>query len=176
MKLQPFVKVLGVPWFYEKSPVPAMPPLVKPFSPEEDEQIRRLYPHMHTGELAEMMGTDRAPRSVIERARNLGVKKKTIVRKHKDGTVILMPVKPGLPKIKAEIKKPPKTPERKPWTNKELELLREHYPHMLNSELAEIVGHSAISVNQKAHTLGLKKTAETLRRARRTRYELADRP
>lgn len=166
IKIQPFVKVLGVPWFYEKSPVPAMSPLAKPWTKEEDEMIRRHYPTMHTVELAEKMGTDRAPRSVIGRAATLGVKKKIIARKHKDGTVILVPVKPGLPKIKAEIKKPPETPERKPWTNKELELLREHYPHMLNSELAEIVGHPAISVNQKAYKLKLKKTAEALRRAR----------
>lgn len=60
------------------------------------------------------------------------------------------------------------TGKRKPWTEVELIMLREHYHHVRSEDLAIVLGHDTSEVRNKASRLGLKKDkawiAETTRR------------
>lgn len=47
-----------------------------------------------------------------------------------------------------------------PWTDRELELLRELYPHKRTAEVAELIGRSLSSTYGTANKLGLHKSAE----------------
>ncbi len=83
MELQPFVRVLGVPWFYTErklKPVLKIEP-VKPtrnskaldWTAEQDERIRQEYPATDTNALALSLGM--TAKQVRSRARQLGVSK-----------------------------------------------------------------------------------------------------
>ena len=61
-----------------------------------------------------------------------------------------------------------KTPPRKPrnfFTPEEIWLLKKHFPHKLNIELAAMLGRDQSTISNKAMRLGLKKTPETISRA-----------
>lgn len=49
---------------------------------------------------------------------------------------------------------------KNPWTETQIETLKEMYPNTLNSEIAAAIGRNQNSVENKAHALGLKKTRE----------------
>lgn len=82
IEIQPFVKVLGVPWFYPQpdSPVRIVPAgkkykRVNSWTEEEERKLKRLYPTTMTNDLVEMFGFRRSRKSIVERARLLGLKK-----------------------------------------------------------------------------------------------------
>lgn len=82
MQLQPFTRVLGVPWFYPQpdSPVRIVPAgkkskRVDSWTAEEERKLKRLYPTTMTNDLVEMFGFRRSKKSIVERARLLGLKK-----------------------------------------------------------------------------------------------------
>ena len=85
MKLQPFVKVLGVPWFYPQPKQPEAAAKIAPvgkkylrsdsWTAEGERKLKRFYPTTMTDDLVEMFGFRRSRKSIIERARVLGLKK-----------------------------------------------------------------------------------------------------
>lgn len=169
MNLQPFTQVLGVPWFYTKTPL-EMKPIYFAWTPEEDELICKHYPMMHTEDFAQLMfektGTGRSLRSITARARFLGVKKEMIIRKRSNGKVVsfLAGQPPKRPRVK-ETGMPKQ--KRNSWTNQEIKKLIELYPHHTSEELAEVLEHPINAIRCKGSKLGLKKTQETLLRARK---------
>jgi len=48
----------------------------------------------------------------------------------------------------------------KRWKKNEVDFLIENYPHKKTAELAELLGRNPMSLQQKAHVIGLKKSAE----------------
>lgn len=62
---------------------------------------------------------------------------------------------------------------RKPWTEVDLNMLRDHYHNVRSEDLAAVLGHHASEVRNKAAKLGLKKDkawiAETARRTTKAR-------
>jgi hypothetical protein len=52
--------------------------------------------------------------------------------------------------------------ERNHWTDQQIALLREHYPHKPLMDLKKIIGRKGPSIYNKAFALGLKKSAEYL--------------
>lgn len=54
---------------------------------------------------------------------------------------------------------------RSPWTPRQLDLLRKHYPNQRAIDLVSIVGHSKTSIYGKAKQLGLRKSEEFLNSA-----------
>ncbi len=68
-----------------------------------------------------------------------------------------------LAKDKAEPGPAHGSPVRMPrWSVQDVDTLARLYPHRENLEIARILGRSAISVANKAHKMGLKKTADNL--------------
>lgn len=67
-------------------------------------------------------------------------------------------------------------PKRERWTNKQLALLREWYPHKPAEELQKIVGRDVPSIYAKANKLGLKKTPEYLAGPHACRLRRDDNP
>lgn len=53
---------------------------------------------------------------------------------------------------------------RRHWTEAELAVLREHYPHRPSHEVAALLGVSVRRVQQKAYDLDIRKTPETIAR------------
>lgn len=155
MNLRPFTQVLGVPWFYGSTK-----PVNNKWTSAEDEMIKAHYPTMHTGELAEkiteMFGFDRDAKGIVARAKILGVRKMVIIRKRGDKISVV-----------AKSKSSKETISHKVWTKEEENLLKELYPHHASEELAEIIGHPINAIRCKGGELGLKKTQETLLRARK---------
>ncbi len=47
---------------------------------------------------------------------------------------------------------------KKPWSAKDIELLKKLYPNRRTKEVAKAMGRSEASINQKAFTLRLRKT------------------
>lgn len=51
----------------------------------------------------------------------------------------------------------------KPWTDEEIELLKDIYPHRCNNDLVEVFDRPKKSIRLKANSLGLYKTEETIK-------------
>lgn len=77
MILRPYVKVLGVPWFYSKKEVeiPKVRKVTKGhnWTEEQDEAIARLYPDTDTNEISKHLGI--TAKQIRRRAHFLGVEK-----------------------------------------------------------------------------------------------------
>lgn len=85
--LQPFTRVLGVPWFYpQKEPLPKLVPVRRQgdtrnskalvWTAEQDKRIRQEYPTHNTNALAKELG--RTARQVRARAASLGITKNRV--------------------------------------------------------------------------------------------------
>lgn len=61
----------------------------------------------------------------------------------------------------SNIRKGQKT-EYREWSDDDLKVLIENYPHMRTADIASMLGRSKQSVDHKAQRLGLKKTADCL--------------
>lgn len=65
---------------------------------------------------------------------------------------------------------------RKPWTDEQLAILRDRYPHEPTGALVALIGRTASSIYGKAAQLGLKKTAEYLAGPHACRLRRDDNP
>ena len=55
--------------------------------------------------------------------------------------------------------------KRRLWTQQEDDIIRTHYPHMINEEIQELLPHRTNSmIYNRAHFLGVRKTIETITR------------
>lgn len=104
----------------------------RPWSGEETKLLRKLYPNMSSRDIACRIG--RSASSVSQRAVMLGFEKS-----------------------QEYLESLGRTGEVKPWTARDIELVKKMYPIMKASEVADYLGRSRSMVTKYACSLGLKK-------------------
>jgi len=100
---------------------------------EEEEKLRELYPYKTNKEIA--LELKRSERAIRRKAEELGLRKdpsffKEVCNRRKD---------------------------RKPWTDKEIEILRKLYPIKATEDISRILNRSVYAIKRMAQKLGLKK-------------------
>ena len=104
----------------------------KPWTKLESRQFRLLYPKYSTQRL--IYEFDRTEPAILSRACNLGLKKD----------------------VSKGYQRPP-LPNRRRWTDREIEFLRKHHKTMTYTDIADVLERSSIATGQKLLALDLKK-------------------